>query len=131
MSESPFLDTTESADGDDLVVSASKRPNNKFLKQLLKAQQDAVIDLDSDMQSSHGTGKNTSMDGDQDDSRKSLILMDRSEAEMIFSKASSRTEKMVTQLMVREDEAGSDGWETENEDSPRSKKQNKSRVVVN
>lgn len=131
MSESPFMDTTGSGDGDDLVISASKRPNNKFLKQLLKAQQETVIDLDADMQCSQGAGKDTSMDDSQYDPRKSLILMDRSEAEVIFSKAGSRAEKTVTQLMVREDDVGSDGWETENEDSPRSKKKNKGHVVAN
>ncbi|KAG0051541.1 hypothetical protein BGZ83_003582 [Gryganskiella cystojenkinii] len=118
--------------------SMSKRPNNnKFMKQLLQAQQEeSVIDLDAE-----------SKRDDRDDSRRSLIELDRSEAEKFFSSAptglSSGRVKMVKELKVQEAVEGEDiamakneegddrnveedeGWETDNGDSPRSRRQSK------
>ncbi|KAG0326374.1 hypothetical protein BGZ99_009614 [Dissophora globulifera] len=108
---SPFISkSTEKLSTVHLAVKEAEK-GNRFMKQLLESQSEHAYNLDQEM----GT-----VDGEEDNS---IVELDQTEAARIFSTPRKAVE-VVEVLDSQEYE--SEGWETENEDSPGSRRHSRS-----
>ncbi|KAF9926828.1 hypothetical protein BGZ65_007091, partial [Modicella reniformis] len=105
--ESPFISKTSDRLGSTLFMTKATGQDNQFMKKLLEIQ----------LEEAHTVADNINIVEDVPE-EDSLIELDRSEAEMIFSLPKETVE--VVGLRVDQDNE-SEGWETENDDSPRSR----------
>ncbi|KAF8937852.1 hypothetical protein BGZ58_002060 [Dissophora ornata] len=99
------------ADNVSLTQLATKEAEkgNRFMKRLLESSTEEVHNLDESMDAEEG-----------EDAEDSIIELDRSEAEKFFS-----TSRKVVEVVELQDGGESEGWETENDDSPRSRRQSR------
>ncbi|KAI8603933.1 microtubule associated protein-domain-containing protein [Dissophora ornata] len=107
--DSPFI--SKAADNVSLTQLATKEAEkgNRFMKRLLESSTEEVHNLDESMDAEEG-----------EDAEDSIIELDRSEAEKFFS-----TSRKVVEVVELQDGGESEGWETENDDSPRSRRQSR------
>ncbi|KAG0370829.1 microtubule associated protein-domain-containing protein [Gamsiella multidivaricata] len=111
--ESPFVLKTADRLGPAQLAAKGAEQGNRFLKQLLRAADEQDDDIDDEMMG---------IEDDSIEEEDSVIELDRSEAEKIFS-----TPRRAVEVVEVQDgqDYESDGWETDNDESPRSRKQSK------
>ncbi|KAG0002859.1 hypothetical protein BGZ79_002164 [Entomortierella chlamydospora] len=107
--DSPFISKTQDRVDSVQVIAHQAGKGNRFMKQLLESREEQIVDVDEEME--------TVEDGDED----SIVELDHSEAERFFT---PRKATEVVELL--DDQYESEGWETENEDSPGSRRQSRS-----
>ncbi|KAF9583180.1 hypothetical protein BGW38_010076, partial [Lunasporangiospora selenospora] len=134
--ESPFLTEKMSLHslrgGGSSEFSSAIRPPAQFMKQLLAAQEQSVDGgYDDDRPTAMLAGANNSRSHDNHrgrdpTTRNSVVELDAAEAAKIFlsapRKRTARTEPDVVEIV---EELDSEGWETDNEDSPQSRRRSK------
>ncbi|KAI1321178.1 hypothetical protein EDD11_007744 [Mortierella claussenii] len=115
-SHSPFISKTVDRVASMELVAKEAEHGNRFMRQLLKSSSqqmgtDSIID-DDDMDD---------IEQGEEEEEDSIVELDQSEAARLFS-----TSRKVIEV-DDDQEYESEGWETENDDSPRSRRQSKSR----
>ncbi|KAF9164566.1 hypothetical protein BGX21_007766 [Mortierella sp. AD011] len=107
--DSPFISKTQDRVDSVQVIAHQAGKGNRFMKQLLESREEQVVDVDEEMEAVE--------DGDED----SIVELDHSEVERFFA-----PKKATEVVELLDDQYESEGWETENEDSPGSRRQSRS-----
>ncbi|KAF9115005.1 hypothetical protein BGX27_009224 [Mortierella sp. AM989] len=104
--DSPFVSRTQDRAGSVQLIAHQAGRENRFMKQLLEPHSEQIHDIDEDM------------DAIEYEDEDSIVELDQSEAERFFT---SRKSEVVDLL----EDCESEGWETDNDDSPRSRRQSR------
>ncbi|KAF9354039.1 hypothetical protein BGX26_008192 [Mortierella sp. AD094] len=109
-SDSPFISRTQDRAGSVQLIAHQAEKGNRFMKQLLESRSEQIVDVDEDMEAV------------EDEDEDSIVELDQSEVERFF------TPRKATEVveLLDDQEYESEGWETENDDSPGSRRQSRS-----